>query len=124
MGRIRAKDTAPEMRVRSALHHAGYRYRLHVRSLPGTPDVVLPKYRLVIRVQGCFWHRHAGCAMAYTPKSRAEFWIAKLSANCVRDERQRTELEAAGWRVIDVWECETRSSDLLASVLAERMLAG
>lgn len=123
MGRIRSKNTVPELRVRSILHRAGYRYRLHVDSLPGRPDIVLPKYRAIVRVQGCFWHRHAGCAMAYEPKSRVDFWNAKFKANCARDLTQCERLEAAGWQVIDVWECETRDIAVLADVLASRMPA-
>lgn len=121
MAHIRAKDTTPELRVRVLLHAAGYRYRLHVRNLPGTPDIVLARYRTVVRVQGCYWHRHAGCRLAYTPKSRVEFWTAKFAGNCERDERQRESLEADGWRVVDVWECETRDASLLARALSERM---
>lgn len=121
MGRIRGRNTAPELRVRSLLHRAGYRYRLHVDSLPGRPDIVLPKYKTVVRVQGCFWHRHAGCVLAYEPKSRVDFWSAKFKANCTRDLAQREKLEAAGWRVIDVWECETRDMAVLVDVLAMRM---
>jgi DNA mismatch endonuclease, patch repair protein len=123
MGRIRGKNTAPEMRVRSLLHRAGYRYRLHVASLPGRPDIVLPKYKTVVRVQGCFWHRHAGCALAYEPKSRVDFWNAKFKANCVRDSAQREQLESEGWQVIDVWECETRDIAVLADILASRIPA-
>lgn len=123
MSRIRTKNTAPELRVRTQLHLAGYRYRLHVASLPGSPDIVLPKYRVVVRVQGCFWHRHPGCQLAYEPKSRIEFWQTKFEANRRRDARQRDDLQAAGWQVIDVWECETRDTDRLAELLASRMPA-
>jgi len=109
MSRIRSKDTDPEKRVRSALHRAGYRFRLHSKALPGRPDIVLPKYRTVVFVHGCFWHRHSGCAFAYTPKSRVSFWHKKFSMNVDRDERTAISLRAMGWRVITVWECEVRS---------------
>lgn len=121
MGHIRGKNTAPELRARQVLHRSGYRYRLHVTALPGTPDIVLPKYRTVVRVQGCYWHRHPECRLAYTPKTRVEFWTAKFADNCERDQRQRDALEKDGWKVVDVWECETRDAIVLAKVLLERM---
>jgi DNA mismatch endonuclease, patch repair protein len=106
MSRIHGKDTDPEKRVRSALHHAGYRFRLHSKALPGHPDIVLPKYRTVVFVHGCFWHRHTGCSYAYTPKSRVAFWENKFRANVERDRRTARSLRAIGWRVITVWECQ------------------
>jgi len=106
MSRIRGRDTGPELLVRSALHRAGYRFRLHRKDLPGRPDVVLPKYRTIVFVHGCFWHRHAGCRLAYTPKSRAAFWNAKFEANVERDRRNARELHRLGWKVVTVWECE------------------
>jgi DNA mismatch endonuclease (patch repair protein) len=106
MSRIRGKDTEPEKRVRSALHRAGYRFRLHSKKLPGRPDVVLPKYRTVVLVHGCFWHRHKGCRFAYTPKSRVAFWNTKLDANIERDRRSARELRRLGWKVVTIWECE------------------
>ena len=106
MSRIRGKDTAPERLVRSALHRAGYRFRLHPKALPGHPDIVLPKYRTVVLVHGCFWHRHKGCRFAYTPKSRTAFWNAKFDANVERDRRTARELRRLGWKVVTVWECE------------------
>ena len=109
MSRIRSKDTAPEMRVRSALHRAGYRFRLHVKDLPGTPDIILPKYKTIIEVRGCYWHRHKGCKYAYMPKTKIEFWKKKFAENITRDQRTDKELKALGWRVIIVWECETRT---------------
>jgi DNA mismatch endonuclease, patch repair protein len=117
MGRIRGKDTEPEIRVRSLLHRLGYRFRLHDRNLPGRPDIVLRRYRTVIFVHGCFWHRHTGCRYAYSPKSRAAFWEEKFARNVVRDQDAEAALAGAGWRVATVWECETR--DLLA--LADRL---
>lgn len=119
MGRIRGKDTEPEKCVRSLLHQLGYRFRLHDRNLPGRPDIVLPRFRTVIFVHGCFWHRHSGCRYAYSPKSRREFWEEKFARNVVRDQDAQAVLACAGWRVVTVWECETR--DL--TVLAERLKA-
>lgn len=106
MSRIRGKNTAPEKLVRSALHRTGYRFRLHSKQLPGSPDVVLPKYRTVVFVHGCFWHHHGGCRFAYTPKSRRAFWNAKFKANGERDRRNVRELRRLGWKVVTVWECD------------------
>ena len=106
MGRIRSRDTKPEMIVRSLLHRMGFRFRVNRKDLPGKPDIVLPKYRTVIFVHGCFWHRHKGCRLATMPGSNREFWEAKFKANQERDKRNRRELVEAGWRVIIVWECE------------------
>lgn len=109
MSRIKGRDTGPELRLRSLLHRAGFRFRLHAKDLPGKPDIVLPKYRTAIFVHGCFWHRHEGCRHATTPSTRADFWQDKFAANVNRDERNRTALEAAGWRVETIWECELRA---------------
>jgi DNA mismatch endonuclease (patch repair protein) len=109
MSRIRGRDTAPERLVRSALHRAGFRFRLHAPELPGKPDLVLPRRRAVILVHGCFWHRHPGCAFAYEPKSRVRFWTEKFRRNVERDAEQTRALKAAGWRVLTVWECGLRS---------------
>lgn len=106
MSRIRGRDTKPELAVRSLLHHLGYRFRLHVRELPGRPDIVLPRYRTVVLVHGCFWHRHQGCRFCYVPKTRPEFWRAKFERNVDRDRLVQRELKKIGWRVIVVWECE------------------
>ena len=106
MSGIRGRDTKPEVMVRKALFAAGLRYRLHCKSLPGRPDIVLPKSRCVVFVHGCFWHRHAGCKFAYTPKSNVPFWLAKFESNVRRDSLARTALRKAGWRVLVVWECE------------------
>lgn len=106
MSRIRGKDTGPELRLRSLLHAAGYRFRLHDRRLPGRPDIVLPRFKTVIFVHGCFWHRHPGCRNATTPSSRPEFWAGKFEGTVARDSRKAAELASAGWRVITVWECE------------------
>lgn len=109
MSRIRGRDTGPELRLRSLLHRAGFRFRLHAKDLPGKPDIVLPKYHTVIFVHGCFWHRHEGCWNATTPSTRAEFWQAKFDGNVDRDTRNRAALEAAGWTVMTVWECELKA---------------
>ncbi len=122
MSRIRGKDSAPELAVRSLLHRQGFRFRLHQRSLPGTPDIVLPKYRSVLFVHGCFWHRHAGCKYAYTPKSRQDFWARKFCSNQERDAQNVSELELAGWRVLVVWECEVRDKKRLADRLQQFLL--
>jgi DNA mismatch endonuclease (patch repair protein) len=108
MSRIRGKDTAPERLVRSILHCAGYRFRLHSKSLPGRPDVVLPKYRTVVRVHGCFWHRHKGCRFAYSPKSKPAFWNEKFRRNVERDRRNLRDLRRLNWKVVTVWECEAK----------------
>ncbi|MBB3268553.1 DNA mismatch endonuclease (patch repair protein) [Azospirillum sp. OGB3] len=118
MGRVRSRHTKPELVVRQLVHGMGYRYRLHRRDLPGSPDLVFPGRRAVIFVHGCFWHRH-DCKMGRLPKSRPEFWIPKLEANKVRDRLNLGRLEAEGWRVLVLWECELR--DLAA--LAERIRA-
>lgn len=117
MSGIRGRDTRPEITVRRYLHRAGFRYRLHARELPGSPDIVLPRYRAVVFVHGCFWHCHSGCRYAYRPKSRQEFWENKLAANVERDARDQSRLVEAGWRVFVVWECQT-SSDQLGALVA------
>lgn len=104
MAAVGQKDTGPEKRLRSALHKHGLRFRLHVRSLPGSPDLVFPKYRSVIFVHGCYWHRH-GCYRSTTPKSRQEFWNAKFEANKARNRRDIALLSSLGRRVLIVWEC-------------------
>lgn len=109
MSSVRSADTKPEWILRCGLHRMGFRYRLRDKSLPGTPDLVFPKYRTVIFVHGCFWHRHEGCRRSSFPKSRQPFWAEKFAGNVERDARTRAELERAGWRVIVVWECELES---------------
>lgn len=116
MSRVRGKNTSPELRVRRLAHAMGLRFRLHRRDLPGTPDIVLPKYNTVVFVHGCFWHRHPGCRKATTPKSNVDFWEAKFLRNVERDQTNRLLLEKAGWRVIVIWECETKS-ETVASIL-------
>jgi DNA mismatch endonuclease, patch repair protein len=107
MSRIRSKNTRPEVAVRSVLHRMGFRFRLHRKDLPGQPDIVLPRHRKVILVQGCFWHGH-DCALGSKPKSNQEYWSSKIAANRERDRRVLEELEAAGWAVLEIWECEVR----------------
>ncbi|WP_456649645.1 MULTISPECIES: very short patch repair endonuclease [unclassified Bradyrhizobium] len=111
MQAIRSTNTRPELVVRSLLHARGFRYRLHVRSLPGRPDIVLKRYRTAIFVHGCFWHQH-GCPRSSLPKSRKSYWHPKLSNNVERHKRQVNELRALGWRVITIWECEVDTPTL------------
>lgn len=107
MRSVRQKDTEPELLLRKALHGMGFRYRLHDKKLPGSPDLVFPKYKVVIFVHGCFWHRH-GCKQTTTPSTRKEFWNAKFKTNIERDNQNVRDLEDAGWRVMVVWECELK----------------
>jgi DNA mismatch endonuclease (patch repair protein) len=111
MSRIKAANTGPEMTVRRMVHAMGFRYRLHLRSLPGTPDLVFPRLRKVVFVHGCFWHQHqkASCKLARTPKSRLDFWEPKLEANRVRDSKNRRLLKKNDWRVLEIWECELKN---------------
>jgi DNA mismatch endonuclease (patch repair protein) len=113
MSRIKGKDTAPEKIVRSILHRLGYRFSLHKTKLPGRPDVVLPKHQAIVFVHGCFWHRHKNCKDATMPKTRREWWQAKLEGNAARDRRNQSALRRAGWRVLTVWECETEKPEKL-----------
>ncbi len=116
MSRIGGKNTAPELTVRRLLHSLGYRFRLHRRELPGTPDIVFPSRRKAIFVNGCFWHAH-GCRIGRPPKSRPEFWRPKLDRNRARDKRNKSELRAMGWAVLTVWQCQTRKPDMLSTKL-------
>lgn len=125
MAGIRSKDTGPEIALRRRLHGLGFRYRLHVASLPGKPDLVLPKYKAAIFVHGCFWHRHEGCRYAAMPTTRLEFWAAKFDANVARDRAARLALEALRWRVGIVWECALRrASDDVAARVAAWLVSG
>ena len=117
MSRIRAKDTKPELAVRSLLHRMGYRFRLHRRDLPGRPDIVLPKYKAVIFVHGCFWHQHSGCRFSNLPKSRQDYWTQKLEGNVRRDRRHQRNLRKQGWKVFIVWECQTKNEDTLVKTV-------
>lgn len=107
MGRVKGKHSKPEVAVRKIVHALGYRFRLHSRNLPGTPDLVLPRLRKVLFVHGCFWHRHEGCGRTTSPKTRAAFWAEKFQCNIARDDDKARQLRALGWDVLIVWECET-----------------
>ncbi len=109
MSGIKGKNTKPELLLRSALHKLGFRFRIQRKNLPGKPDIVLPKYKTIIFVHGCFWHRHPGCKYAYTPKSNVEFWTNKLEGNVIRDRLTEKALEEMGWRILIVWECEVKT---------------
>ncbi len=121
MGRVRGKDTKPELLVRSVLHRNGYRFRLHAKGLPGKPDIVLAKHRTVVFVHGCFWHRHKRCPDATVPKSRTEFWVQKFADNVKRDAKTQTVLRELGWTIIIVWECEIANPDRLAERLRRKI---
>ena len=110
MGRVHSKNSRPELFVRKLVFGLGYRYRLHANDLPGHPDLVFRRLRKVIFVHGCFWHRHTSCALARLPKSRLDFWVPKLEGNKKRDEKNRRALAKGGWKVLTIWECQTRSA--------------
>jgi len=116
MSRIRGKDTKPEMKVRSFLHRAGFRYQLHAKKLPGRPDLVLTRYNTVVFVHGCFWHCHDDCSYFRLPKSNRKFWKDKLGQNKVRDEANEAKLKEMGWNVIVLWECELRGDNALPTL--------
>jgi len=124
MAAIKGVNTKPEISVRRVLHRLGYRYRLHRKDLPGRPDIVLPKLRTVIFVHGCFWHSHPCRWGSVVPKTRAEFWAAKRLGTITRDSTKARALEELGWRVLTVWECETRDLERLALLLQETLSAG
>lgn len=119
MARVRSKGSQAELTVRRLLHSLGYRYRLHRRDLPGTPDLVFPGTRKAIYVHGCFWHRHPDptCPLARLPKSRLEFWLPKLQGNAERDQRQQCAIRAMGWEFLVVWECQLRDKEQLQNTL-------
>jgi len=124
MSRIKGKDTKPEMKVRSYLFRQGFRFRKNDKRYPGKPDIVLPMYKTVVFVHGCFWHRHPGCKDATTPKTRTEFWMEKLSKNVANDRKNVDALKELGFRVIIVWECEIEKEfastmDRLVSMIKE-----
>lgn len=112
MSRIRGKNTRPELLVRSQLHRLGYRFSLHKSNLPGKPDITLSKHKTVIFIHGCFWHQHVGCPAAGIPKTNTHFWNEKLIGNVLRDEQTVSDLHTLGWKVIIIWECETKASKL------------
>lgn len=120
MSHIRSKNTKPEQLVRQALWHNGFRYRLHVKSLPGKPDIVLPKYRTVIFINGCFWHGHEGCRYYVIPKTNTSFWQDKITSNKARDVRDGSALKESGWRVVTIWECELKKGVIEGTI--ERLL--
>ena len=112
MSRIKGKNTKPEMLVRKYLFAHGFRYRLNVKSLPGKPDIVLPKYKTVIFINGCFWHGHKGCKYFVIPKTRTEWWLNKIKDTQKRDREAEIELNVLGWRVITLWECELKQNEI------------
>lgn len=126
MAGIRGKDTKPEMALRSALHALGLRYRLHVSTLPGRPDIVLPRYNAAIQIHGCFWHRHEACEFATTPGSNQAFWQSKFSQTVERDRLNSESLRQRGWREAVVWECaiKARGADPIARELAKWLVSG
>ena len=113
MSAIKSKNTKPEIKVRKVLHSMGYRFRLHSKDLPGSPDIVLPKYKTVIFVHGCFWHRHENCKYASTPKTRKEFWNKKFTENKKRDSEIQEKIKILDWRSVVIWECETKNIENL-----------
>lgn len=112
MSRIKGKNTKPEMLVRKFLFANGYRYRLNVKTLPGKPDIVLPKYKTVIFINGCFWHGHEGCRYFVVPKTRTEWWVNKINDTQKRDREAETQLKELGWKVSVIWECELKKDSL------------
>ena len=118
MSAVRSRDTTPELAVRRIAHRMGLRFRLYRKDLPGRPDLVFPKRRLVVFVHGCFWHRHPGCRFATTPKTRVEYWTEKFAANVARDARHVEALRKMDWKVLVIWECETRREGLVERQLA------
>lgn len=124
MSRIRGTDTGPERRVRSYLHRQGFRFRIHRRDLPGRPDIVLPRYRLVILVHGCFWHRHPHCSLATTPATNHATWQAKFQGNVDRDQRNIAQLQESGWRVLVLWECGLRHKEAADLVWLNQWISG
>jgi DNA mismatch endonuclease (patch repair protein) len=119
MRSIGKTNTSPEIAVRRVLHRLGFRFRLHVRELPGTPDVVLPRLRKIVMVHGCFWHQHSGCRLAKLPRARPEYWLPKLARNQARDEAARRELTALGWEVLVIWECEAGRPEYVRGALLD-----
>ena len=122
MAAIKSKNTKPEIEVRKMLHALGYRFRLHKKDLPGKPDIVLPKYRTVIFVNGCFWHQHENCKYASLPKTKIDFWKNKLEGNKLRDKLKESQLKDLGWKVIIIWECQLKQrinvQDLIKDLVA------
>jgi DNA mismatch endonuclease, patch repair protein len=122
MSCIKGKNTKPEMLVRKFLHAQGFRYRLHVNSLPGSPDIVLPKYKTVLFINGCFWHGHKGCRYFVLPKTRTEWWLQKIKGTQKNDQLNSIQLNVLGWKVITVWECELKNEkreDTLNAIVSQ-----
>lgn len=119
MAQVKGRDTGPEKAVRSLLHHMGYRFRLQRADLPGKPDIVLPKFKIALFVHGCFWHRHPGCKRATTPVSNTAYWDKKFAHTVARDAKNQKELEALGWHVLIVWECELKNLPSLQARLSD-----
>lgn len=113
MSRIKGKNTKPEMLVRRFLHANGFRYRLHVKNLPGKPDIVLPKYKTVIFINGCFWHGHEGCRYFVVPKTRTEWWVEKIKLTQKRDNEAKNQLKMLNWNVLTLWECQLKEEFLI-----------
>lgn len=122
MSRIRGGNTKPEIAVRSIVHRMGFRFRLHVKTLPGKPDIVLPRHGKIILVHGCFWHGHRDCPRSKRPATNADFWEAKIAGNMERDRRNKKALEDAGWRVLEIWTCEVRDRETLTEKLRTFLL--
>lgn len=121
MSRIRSKNTRPELKVRSAIHREGYRYSLHNRKLPGKPDLVLKKYKAVVFIHGCFWHHHKGCKRANLPKSNRQYWLPKIDRNVGRDKENRKTLKKMGWKVIIIWECQTKNLEKMLEIFRNEL---
>ena len=121
MAAIKSKNTKPEIAVRKNLHALGYRFRLHRKDLPGKPDIVLPKYKTVIFVNGCFWHQHKGCKYSRLPKTNIDFWKRKLEGNTQRDKLKQSKLKDMGWKVINIWECQTKEIDDIRNFIKEHL---
>jgi DNA mismatch endonuclease, patch repair protein len=117
MSSIRKTDTSPEMAVRRIVHQLGFRYRLHARDLPGTPDIVLPRLKKIVMVHGCFWHQHDGCRLAKRPRARPEYWLPKLARNKARDEAAERALVDLGWDVLVIWECQVNKPECVRATL-------
>ena len=118
MSQIKGKNTKPEVLVRKFLHSKGFRFRLHDKNLPGKPDIVLPKYKTVIQVHGCFWHGHEGCRYFVIPKTKTEWWIEKINGTKQRDFENRKKLQEMGWKVIELWECELKKEKVDKTLVA------
>lgn len=119
MSRVKGKNTLPELRIRRIAHSLGLRFRLHRRDLPGTPDLVFPRWKIAVFMHGCYWHRHPGCKLSTTPKTRVEFWESKFIRNVERDRQNVAALERLGWRVLTFWQCELAKPDVVRDRLLD-----